>query len=177
MPAVDSKKLAYSGILLALLIILLLIRTMLPVNRLSLYVFSSFILGIVLIETNLRYALLFYVSSVLLTLFLPVDKLSLFLFYTFFGVYGIVKHLLEKIRSKFLVLLAKILYFLLIFLANYLFAYAFIPFVSTLDFPLFFIILLATTAFIGYDFIYSLIAVFYMNRISKIIWRNKNDTN
>ncbi|MBN2851855.1 MAG: hypothetical protein JXQ23_03880, partial [Clostridia bacterium] len=102
MPAADksTKKLALSGIFLAVLMLLLYLYTIMPTNKLTLLMFSSFIIGFVLIETDIRYALIFYFSSVILTLILPVDKLSLMLYYSFFGIYGLVKYYIEKVKKR-----------------------------------------------------------------------------
>lgn len=171
--SISRRKLVYSGVLLALLMALLFIRTAMPFVQLSLSVLSSFLLGVVLMETDLKYAILFYVSSVLLSLLLPVDKMSLILFHTLFGAYGVVKHLIERIPSRWGSFPVKILYFLAVYWLNMQFAQAFLPFIGETELAWYFSIPLATLAFLFYDFLYTLFAVFYWKKIHPLIWRGR----
>jgi hypothetical protein len=99
-----SKKLARSAILLAIMMIFIYLRTIIPGYQLAFYFLASLIPGIVIIEYGLKQGIIFIVASFILSLIMPIDKISLLLFYSFFGVYAVIKYLIEKISSKFVIL-------------------------------------------------------------------------
>lgn len=166
MPAANTRKLTITGILLALTMVLLYLHTIIPTNKLTVLMFVSFILGIVLIETSPKYALLFYISSVLLTLIFPVNKLSLLLYYTFFGIYGYIKYYLEKPSKIIFQYLLKFIYFITVCLLNYFIARAFLPNIIN-EISIYLIFIIAIIVFFLYDYLYSIAMDIYVKRILK----------
>ena len=100
--AADSRTraLAVGGILLAVLIALLYLKTIIPIMDISFYVLISFFSGIMIIESNHKYSWIFYLASVVLSFIIPINKLAFLLYYSYFGVFGIIKYYIEKIKSK-----------------------------------------------------------------------------
>lgn len=167
----NARKLTYSAFLLALLMILLYLSTILPTNKFTIYMFASFITGIILIETNYKYTIIFYFASILLSLIFPISKLSLLLYYSFFGIYGLIKYFIEKANHKLLEYIFKTIFIILIFTINFLFSKLFLP--DIIDkLPLIVVIPVVVIVFLIYDYLYSLIMDFYYNRIYKM--RSKN---
>lgn len=164
-----TKSLALSGILLALSLALLYLKTIVPVIDFSIYILISFFTGIILIESGYKTSFLFFVSLSLLSLILPVNKLEMLLFYSFFGYYGIIKFFIEKIKSKIIVFLVKLLFIVIVILMNFYFAREFIPLLSGGTVKLYIILPVASVFIFIYDYIYSLAMVFYNNKLRNII--------
>lgn len=169
MPAADgnTRKLALSGIFLSILMVMLYFYTIIPTNKLTILMLISFIIGIVVIETDFRFALMFYIASVLLSLIFPVNKLSLLLYYSFFGAYGLVKYLIEKLENIIVEYILKILYFMGVCVANYLIARIFLPdIINKIPIPV--IVIASVIVFVIYDYLYGMVMMFYVKRIRKV---------
>ncbi len=164
----DIRSVAAGGVLLALLIGLLYLKTVLPVLDISIYVLISFFPGIILIETDCRYAWIFFAASSLLSLILPVNKLSFLLYYTFFGYYGIVKYHLETLKPPLLVFTIKAVIAVGAFSVNYYFASLFLPSYLAGGMPFYILAGIACAFLFIYDYVYTLAMVFYNNRIKKL---------
>ena len=78
-----TKKLTKSAILLAVMMIFLYLRTIIPGYQLAFYFLASLVPGIVVIEYGIKQGAIFVAASFLLSLIMPIDKLSFLLFYSF----------------------------------------------------------------------------------------------
>jgi hypothetical protein len=163
--------LALSGVMLALSIALLYLSTIVPVLDFSIYILISFFTGIILQEANVKWAWLFFCAMVILTLILPVNKLAFLLLYSFFGYYGIAKFYFEKIKNKLIGFLLKLVLINIALLVNFFLASAFLPGIFADGVQLYIIIPVASAFVFLYDYIYSLVIVFYNKRLAKIIRR------
>jgi hypothetical protein len=171
--AVDRKSsaIAISGILAALCLTLLYLKSISPVMDLSIYFIISLFPAIVLIETDHKYSWLFFAVTSILSLVLPINKIELLYYYTFFGFYGIIKFYLEKRIKIIPCYIIKISFFIIILLLNYLVAASFIPVGAAELFSLPVLILVATPLFILYDYIYTLVINYYENNIRRRLRR------
>lgn len=163
----NTRRVAVGGVLLALVIALLYLKTALPVLDLSIYVLLSFLPGIVLIETDSGFAWVFFAASSLLSLVLPVNKLNFLLYYSFFGYYGILKHHVEKIGFKALVITLKVCVAAAAFSLNFFFASAFLPSYMAGKGTFVPLLIIAVVFLFIYDYIYTLAMVFYHDRIKR----------
>ena len=170
-----TNKIALSGVLLALNMIILFGATMLPGIELSLYALSSFVTAVIVVKASPKMALLFYVASALLGLAILPNKLGLLPYVLFFGYYGIVKFYIEGIRfpklksthKQVLEMVMKAFVFVMAFGGGVLvFKEAFIGSVSLPDLPVAFICVAALGAFVAYDYVYTLV-IPQINRIIK----------
>jgi len=162
----STRDITYSGILLAILMIVLYIYTISPTNKLILLMFASFIIGIELSETSIKYAIIFYFASFLLTLIFPINKLSLLLYYSFFGIYGLLKYYIEKIKIIILEYIIKAALFVTIFLLNITYIKLLLP-KLVIQFPVYILLLLSFIAFLLYDYLYTLIMQLYAQKIRR----------
>lgn len=171
--AAERKKgfTALSGVMMALLIILLYLRTLVPVMDLSLYTVISFLPAIVLIETNYKFAWMFFLGSVLISLILPVNKLALLPFYSFFGYYGIIKYHFEKFKFKIIGFILKLIVFYGAIVLNFYFARIFLPDYISESISLILLLIVATPFLFIYDYLYTLAIILYENKIRKRIRR------
>lgn len=166
-----SKKLARSAILLAIMMIFIYLRTIIPGYQLAFYFLASLTPGIVIIEYGLKQGIIFTIASFILSLLMPTDKISLLLFYSFFGIYAIIKFLIEKISSKIFILAVKLLYFSAVFFVNMLFAAKIAGIVPEimLEYNIWIVFAVAITVFILYDIMYSSFSDFYIHKIKRYI--------
>ncbi|GAA0864234.1 hypothetical protein [Paraclostridium tenue] len=159
-----SKKIAYTGILLALNIILLLLSNIIPINTIFFMGLASFLISIVIMEYGLKLGILFYISSFVLS-FLVLSNKAQWLIYVFtFGIYGLIKYFVEKDRPFYIDILLKLVYANLIILSLYFMLKGIIYIPVNI-----FTILVFQFAFLIYDYVYTLFIDYYEQSIRKII--------
>ncbi len=90
-----GKKVAYLGVLLALNQIALIGTAIIPTATISMFAIASMMIAIVIIEFGLKSGALFYVASSVLGFFLVPNKLEIPLYIAFFGLYSVVKYIIE----------------------------------------------------------------------------------
>ena len=163
--SLNTKKIALNGILGALAVICLLLATILPTNRLSLYALSSFFIAIVIVEYNSMAGWLFYASTSLLALIIVPEKLGLVPYVIFFGIYGLVKYYIEKLDKLVIEYVLKFLYFnicagIVLISVSKLFGY-----VLTAKLPWWLLVIALEIVFFIYDYVYTLFIDYYRKKI------------
>jgi len=161
--AMNTRKTALSGVLLAIVIITLFLATTSPVNEMSLYALSSFFVSVVIVELGIRAGWVFYLASCLLSLILP-NKMALVPYILFFGIYGIIKYYIEKLNRLVLEYVFKLLYFNVFVFAVAFFARGLIP-VNLEKYPWWILLAAVEVVFVVYDYAYTLFVQYYMSRI------------
>ncbi|MEW9078707.1 DUF2232 domain-containing protein [Terrisporobacter glycolicus] len=161
-----SRKIAYSGILLSLNIILLLLVNIIPINTLFLLGLASLPIAIVIMEYGPKVGIIFYIGSVLLSFMIMTNKAQWILYIFTFGIYGLVKYIIEKDRSFIQEYILKFL------VANILIIFAYIILKQFVYIPVnIFTILIFEIAFIVYDFVYSQFIDFYNDEFRRFVKR------
>lgn len=161
-----SRKIAYSGILLALNIILLILVNIIPTNTLFLLGLASLPIAIVIMEYGPKSGIIFYIGSVLLSFMIMANKAQWILYVFTFGIYGLVKYIIEKDRSFVREYIFKLL------VANILIILAYIILKGFVYIPInIFIILIFEISFIIYDFAYSRFIDFYNDKLRTFVRR------
>lgn len=161
-----SRKIAYSGILLSLNIILLLLVNIIPINTLFLLGLASLPIAIVIMEYGPKAGIIFYIGSVLLSFMIMTNKAQWILYIFTFGIYGLVKYIIEKDRSFIQEYILKFL------VANILIIFAYIILKQFVYIPVnIFTILIFEIAFIVYDFVYSQFIDFYNDKFRRFVKR------
>jgi hypothetical protein len=158
-----SKKIALSGILIAFTIILLMLTNYINFNKLFLYSLASLPIAIIIIEFGLKYGVIFYIASSILGAIIVPNKIIPYIL--FFGIYGIIKFLIEKDRNIFIELLLKLISFNLLFAIIY---FAFKFFIK-ITIPLWIVIIAAQGVFLIYDYVYSYFIGYYNNKLRHLI--------
>ncbi|MBU5226214.1 hypothetical protein KQI36_06070 [Clostridium senegalense] len=99
------------GIYVALSIIILYLTVFIPFNTLFILGIASTIIPISILTIGFKPSIIVYISVSLLSYFLIPQK-SIWLIYTiFFGIYGLIKFLIEGINKLYLELMLKFIYF------------------------------------------------------------------
>lgn len=164
-----AGKIALGGILLAFVVIILYAESVLPTGKFSLYVLSSFFAAAILIHFGVKTAWLFYGTSCLLSLILLPEKLSLVPYILFFGVYAIIKYLIEKLDKPVTRYLLKYLFFNAVLAVSYLIAGQFIAEEALTSLPVWGVISGFQLLFMIYDYVFTLFIRYYYDRIRKYI--------
>ena len=159
-----SKKIAYTGILLALNIILLILSNIIPINTLFFMASASLIVSIVIIEYGVKYGAIFSIASILLSFFIIANKAQ-WIFYIFtFGIYGLIKYLIEKNKRVYIELVLKVFFANIMAVALYIILKGFIFIPINL-----FTVIGFEIGFIVYDYVYTLFIEYYDVKIKRII--------
>ena len=157
-----SKKIAYSGVLLALNLILLILINIIPINTLFLMGLASLPISIIIMEYGPKSGFVFYIASVILG-FIVINSKFQWVLNTFtFSVYGLIKYLIEKDRPIYIEYFLKILFANISILIVYFILKSFVYIPINL-----FTILTFEVLFIVYDNMYSLFIEYYNKRFKK----------
>ncbi|MCT4688044.1 hypothetical protein [Vallitalea sp.] len=163
-----TKRLAYLGILLAINQIILLSSTIFVSNTIIIFALAAILIGVVIIEFNLASGVSFYIASSILALILVPDKIQIITYIAFFGLYSIVKYLIEilinrKNLSVIIEVVLKIVYFNMILVIYY---FIIKQFVSVLPFNVtWWVIMAGEVFFIAYDYFLGYFLHIYASKI------------
>lgn len=163
-----SRKIAYGGILLALNIILLMLTNIIPINTLFLMGLASLPISIVIMEWGPKMGLAFYIGSMILSFIVMANKAQYILYIFTFGIYGLVKYILERYKSIYAEYILKLLFANVVVIVLYfiLKPFVFIP-INIITFVVFQI------AFVVYDFMYSSFIDYYNSKIRRLLKINR----
>lgn len=162
-----AKDMALGGILVALTLVTLYLSLIIPINTFAILTISSIFPAVAIMRSNVKLGIFVYVASSIIGFFIiPFDKILTFILY--FGVYGIVKYFIEKLRNIPIEIFLKLLFSNIMFFIG---LYVLKSFIGNLnvDFPLWLVIIGAQIMFLVYDYALTLIITFYITRIHKRI--------
>ncbi len=166
-----SKRLSLAAMFLAFTLIFLYLSCILPAGRFFMYFVSSlFAIGLMIEGESLLAFLMFVAASAVSLLIMP-NIVRVLPYVLFFGHYGIFKHIVERMKDKFAVMVLKMLYFNAALAGMYFLCYLVLIEDLPMELPLWVILVAAQVVFIIYDFCYSRIAIIYSGRLRK--WLNK----
>ena len=164
-----AKKVSLSGILIALTVISLFLSVIVPTNTLSFYALSSFFISIIIMEFGTNSGWAFYAASSILALIILPDKIGLIPYVAFFGLYGLIKFYIERLKKLLLEYILKIAYFTAAFAIAWTFAKEFFSSRINIGFPLLVLIIILEIAFIVYDYVYTLFIQYYNTKLRNML--------
>lgn len=162
--ATRVKKITLSGILLGFTVICVFLASILPTSRLSLYAISSLFIAVIIIEFGTKAGWSFYIASAVLTGVL-IPRLEVLPFIVFFGLYGLAKLYFEKVKSRILEYILKIVYFNICMCLGLVFLKEFILAGVELTAPVYIVSILMEIVFLIYDYVYTLFIRFYSSTL------------
>lgn len=166
----SSKSIALGGILAALTVLSVFLANVMPTNTFSFFVISSVFVSIILLEMGVKTAWTFYLATTFLSLILAPDKTMVIPFATFFGVYGIIKYHIEKLRKIVVEYILKLIFFNLNVVLAYFLVNAIFQTKAISDkIPVWILFLALQFIFVIYDYIYTLFINYYINRLKKLL--------
>ena len=116
-----AKDITLGGILIALTIITLYLNLIIPINTLAILTISACFVPIAIIRGNVKLGILVYItSSIIGFLIIPLNTMLPFILY--FGIYGLIKFFIEKLKNMPLEIILKLAFSnLMLFLGYFLF--------------------------------------------------------
>ena len=158
-----AKEITLSAVLIALTLIILYLNLIFPISTISILTLASLLIPVALIRGSMKSAILVYISSSIIGFFLlPINIILLYIL--FFGIYGIVKYFIEKIKNIPLEILLKLIFFNMIFFISFFLFNSFIA-IQITKLPLGIFWILAQVVFLVFDYALSLLITFYLERI------------
>jgi len=163
-----SKDIAYLGVLLGLNQLFIILSSVIETNTLILFSAAALIVGVVIVEFGGKSGILFYVASCFLGFVLTFNKIEIITYIMFFGIYSIMKYLVEKkIENRAIEIVIKFIYFNISLLAMYFIVNRFITI------KLFWWMVIGVQIiFFVYDYAFTMFINYYMNKIRPKIKRN-----
>lgn len=159
-----SKKMAYSGILLGLNILLLLISNLISINTMFFMGLASLIISVIVMEYGVNTGVVFYIASIILSFIVMPNKSQWLLYTLTFGIYGLVKYFIEKGRPIYIEVILKLIF------ANLVAVILYLILKNIVIIPINIItIIVYQVAFLVYDYVYSLFIEYYNEKIKRII--------
>ena len=162
MKNLKAKDLALGGTLTSLTIIVLFINILIPINTFAILTISSCFVPIAIIRSNVQVGIFVYIASSIIGFFLvPLDIMIPYILY--FGIYGLVKFYIEKLRNMPLEILLKLSFSNIMLILGYILFTKFIAPIN-LNIPIWILIILAQIAFLIFDYALTLIITFYISK-------------
>lgn len=164
-----TKKVALGGLMLALQMATLFIAGFVPGIELTIYALSSLYAAIIIIETNISGGIIFYFASALLALLIIPNKAAILPYIFFFGIYAIIKFLIEKIGKQLIEIPLKLVFFNTSIGAGIiLFESMFLGNINLPEYSRILLILGGQVLFLLYDYLFTLLIAFYRKRFSRL---------
>lgn len=160
-----AKDITLGGILVALTVITLYLNLIIPINTFAILTISSCYVPIAIMRSNIKLGIFVYIaSSVIGFLIIPLDIMIPFILY--FGIFGLVKFYIEKLRNMPLEIILKLVFSNIMLFIGY---FIFTSFVGPIPskFPLWILLIVAQIAFIIFDYALTLIITFYISKFHK----------
>ena len=146
-----ASNMAKGALFTALTILFLYISSVVPINRFYLLGLASCIIPLTIISTNVKNAILVYISSGLLSLLFGFRGSAL-AYIIFFGSYGFIKYYVEKLRKVPLEFILKLSFFNICLCSIY-FLYKLFSFgLPKINIPIYSVVIVAQLVFVIYDY-------------------------
>ncbi len=164
----SASRVALGGVLAALSLLLLYAAALLPTGRIGMVAVAGLVPAAGVISGGLAAGFLCYGAAGLLGLLLLPDKGCALLYVIFFGLYPMIKSVIERLRKLPLELLLKLIFFNIV-LAILLFGFStlLLPLLPELLHSTLPIFLAGNAAFLLYDYGFSKLAAYYAARIHR----------
>lgn len=168
-----TYKIALGGICLALTVAFMFGASIVPGVELTLYAISSVFIAVMIIETGVKGGIGLYAAAVLLGLLIVPNKLGILPYACLFGLYGVVKYYIEKIKNPVGQMILKVIFFgaevtaVLMAFQGLLLGNIEIP-----DLPIAVLVIAGTLFLLLYDVLYTLLIRIYRERFKGEKQRN-----
>lgn len=161
-------KIALGGICLALTLVFMFAGSFVPGIELTLFAIASVFTAVMIIESGVGGAVIFYFAAVLLGFVLIPNKLGIIPYTFLFGYYGILKFYIEKLNSGPMQLAAKIIFFAILLSVGFLgFKELLLGAVNIPDYPALILVAGGIVVMLLYDWLYTQLINFYVVKIQR----------
>ena len=168
MTSKKTYKIALGGICLAFTVVFMFGASIAPGVELTLYAVSSLFIAVMIIETGIKGGIGLYVAAILLGLLLVPNKLGILPYAGLFGLYGILKFYIEKVKHPAGQVILKILFFAVILTIVLVgFKELLLGNIQLPDFPIPVLIGIGVLFLLLYDVIYTLMIRIYREKFKR----------
>lgn len=112
---INSKKVSYKvslgGIVAALCLVMMFLTAVFPPLNMTLPLFAGMLISVVAIEVSTSWALVTYIVVSILSFFITPDKEAAIFFAVLFGYYPVLKAAVDKMKTKIIAWLIKLIVF------------------------------------------------------------------
>ena len=158
-----SRKIAYAGMLLAVDTVLFLMVNLFQTNTIFLLGLASLPIAVVIMNWGPKTGIAFYIASVILSFIAMANKIHWAIYTITFGIYGLVKFIIEQDRPIYVEYILKLVYANIALVILYFIAkqFVYIP-------EKWYFVLLFEVVFLVYDYAYSLFIDYYNKKLKRI---------
>ncbi|MBP2032421.1 hypothetical protein J2Z42_001086 [Clostridium algifaecis] len=162
-----SKYMATGGLLTGVGIILVYLSGIVPVNKMYILAVASFIIPLSILTTNLKNTISLYISTSILSLLICGIKFTVIAYILFFGLYGLVKFYIERIRKLFIEIILKLAFFNICTITLLYIYKLFFPGLFNIKYNIYLVIIGLQIVFLIYDYLLTLIINFINRKLNK----------
>lgn len=164
-----TKDLTKASLLTAVSVILVYLSSVIPYNKLAILTVASLAVPIDMIVSNLKAAALVYTAVSILSFIILGFQTSSILYFIFFGLYGLIKFLIERKRNLKIEIPLKLIFFNI----SALVIYSILKFVLNINVlsmfsstvPIVIIIAASEVGFLIYDYALTILIFFLSKRL------------
>lgn len=160
----NGKNIALLGILLAINQVFLYLASIIESNTLIFLFAAALILGVVVVETEIRSSWVFFITSCLLAFFIVPSKLDIAIYVMILGPYSIIKELIERYfytkNAKGLEVVSKLLILNLLAIPSYFIVRYILPLQLNL-----WMIIIGEVLLLCYDYVFGYFIHYYIKHI------------
>lgn len=157
-----SRKIAYSGVILALNSLILILINLIPTNTLFFMMISSFLVSIIVIEFDIKTAVLFSSASIIMGFIIIHNKVYFVVYSLFFSFYGIFKYFIERKVNINIEYILKLIFANIILFVFYSISKEFILLKLNI-----YLLLFYQGLFLIYDKVYTSFVIYYKKNLRK----------
>ena len=162
-----AKDITLGGIMTALSVLVLYLTSILPFNTIALLTIASSFIPVIIIRSNIKTASFVYIASTILGLFITTPNIVI-MYALFFGIYGLIKYIIEKLNKISLEIILKLLFFNISLIVSILIIKLFLGDVI-INLPIWLLFIVGQVVFLIYDYALTMIITIYINKFhSKI---------
>jgi hypothetical protein len=164
-----SQRVTLSAMTISLTLICVYLSSIVPAGRLGFLFLSSIFVAMLMVERETALSVMAFIGTALLGLLIVNDKLMILPYVFLFGHFGIAKEYLERIQDRILCWAVKLLYFNAALALMYFFTmHILFPDLAP-GFPVYWLLIPAQAVFVLYDWLFTRVVHFYMDRIRRLI--------
>jgi hypothetical protein len=167
-----SNLIARGGILTAMGAMLIYLSTISPTSKVYILGVAASLIPLSVIITNLRNSFIVYFATSIISFLMLGFKGSVVAYVIFFGLYGLIKYFVERLRNIPLEIVLKLLYFnISIGIIFYVYKLFFTDLLK-LNLPIYLVVIMLQFIFIIFDYALTLFIAYVTNHFSKLINNN-----
>lgn len=166
-----AAKVAYPAVLGAAALILVYLGSIAPTGNWGIVALAGVLPAMAVVSVGLKAGFLCWAAVTVLAFLLVPDKFCVLLFGALFGLYPMVKSLIEQLRKKSVEYLLKLVFFNAVFSVIYLTMSAAVAasLPSALGSSTWVLYLAANVTFLAYDYGFSRLIAMYINRVQRAV--------